>query len=56
MHCLIVKLVLILRDMEGFSTDEMASILFITSQNVKIRPHRARLFLREELKGYDESD
>lgn len=50
------KLVLVLRDMEGFSTDETAAILSITSQNVKVRLHRARLFLREELKEYYESD
>lgn len=49
------KLVLVLRDMEGFTTDETASILSITSQNVKVRLHRARLFLREELKDYYES-
>lgn len=46
------KLVLVLRDMEGFSTEETAKILSITIQNVKVRLHRARLFLREELKDY----
>ncbi|VFQ44207.1 RNA polymerase sigma factor [Desulfoluna butyratoxydans] len=46
------RLVLVLRDMEGFSTDETAEILGITPANVKVRLHRARLFLREELKGY----
>jgi len=46
------RLVLVLRDMEGFSTDEAAEILGITPANVKVRLHRARLFLREELKGY----
>ena len=46
------KLVLVLRDMEGFSTQETATILEITEQNVKVRLHRARLFLREELKTY----
>lgn len=46
------RLVLVLRDMEGFSTDETAEILGITPSNVKVRLHRARLFLRDELKGY----
>ncbi|WP_300667824.1 RNA polymerase sigma factor [Desulfoluna sp.] len=46
------RLVLVLRDMEGFSTDEASEILGITPTNVKVRLHRARLFLREELKGY----
>ncbi len=49
------KLVLVLRDMEGFSTEETANILSITIQNVKVRLHRARLFLREELKEYYEN-
>lgn len=46
------RLVLVLRDMEGFSTEETAEILGITQANVKVRLHRARLFLRDELKGY----
>lgn len=50
------KLVLVLRDMEGFSTEETADILSITVQNVKVRLHRARLFLREELKEYYEKN
>lgn len=49
------KLVLVLRDMEGFSTEETAAILSISPQNVKVRLHRARLFLREELKAYYET-
>jgi RNA polymerase sigma-70 factor (ECF subfamily) len=43
------KLVIVLRDMEDLSTPEVAEILGITEQNVKIRLHRARLFLRREL-------
>lgn len=43
------KLVLVLRDMEDMSTGEVAEILGISEQNVKIRLHRARLFLRREL-------
>ncbi len=49
------KLILVLRDMEGFSTEETAEILEITKTNVKTRLHRARLFLREELKDYYEN-
>lgn len=46
------RLVVVLRDMEGFSTEEAARILNISDANVKVRLHRARLFLREKLKGY----
>lgn len=46
------RLVLVLRDVEGFSTAETADILNITAANVKVRLHRARLSLREDLKGY----
>jgi RNA polymerase sigma-70 factor, ECF subfamily len=48
------RLVLVLRDMEGFSTEETADILSITPANVKVRLHRARLFLRDDLKEYYE--
>ena len=46
------RLVVVLRDMEGFATEETAQILDISPANVKVRLHRARLFLREKLKGY----
>ncbi len=46
------RTVVALRDMEGFSTEETAQILDISSANVKVRLHRARLFRREKLKGY----
>ena len=48
------RLVIVLRDIEGFSTAETAQILSLSAANVKVRLHRARLFLREELKGYFE--
>jgi RNA polymerase sigma-70 factor (ECF subfamily) len=48
------RLVIILRDLEGFSTAETAQILNLKSSNVKVRLHRARLFLRDKLKGYFE--
>ncbi len=42
------------RDMEGFSTAEAAQVLGRTTENIKVRLHRARLFLREKLKAsYD---
>jgi RNA polymerase sigma-70 factor (ECF subfamily) len=46
------RVVLVLRDIEGFSTEESAQILNLTPSNVKVRLHRARLFLREKLKTY----
>lgn len=46
------RMVVVLRDQEGFSTEETAQILDITVANAKVRLHRARLFLREKLKGY----
>lgn len=46
--------VIVLRDIEGFSTEETAQILNLSPTNVKVRLHRARLFLREKLKGYFE--
>ncbi len=50
------RLVLVLRDIEGFSTGEAAQILNLSEANIKVRLHRARLFLREELKGYYENE
>ena len=46
------RLVIVLRDVEGFSTEEAAQILNLTPSNIKVRLHRARLFVREQLKGY----
>jgi RNA polymerase sigma-70 factor (ECF subfamily) len=46
------RVVLVLRDIEGFSTEESAQILNLTPANIKVRLHRARLFLREKLKAY----
>jgi RNA polymerase sigma-70 factor (ECF subfamily) len=48
------RLVIVLRDIEGFSTAETAQILGLSASNVKVRLHRARLYLRERLKGYFE--
>lgn len=43
------RTVLILQDLEGFKNQEIADILGISLDNVKIRLHRARTRLREEL-------
>ncbi len=50
------RLVIVLRDIEGFSTLETSEILNLTSSNIKVRLHRARLFLREQLKNYFSHD
>jgi len=50
------RLVVVLRDVEGFTTQETAEILDLTPTNIKVRLHRARLFLREALKSYYETD
>jgi len=44
--------IFVLRDVEGLSTGETASILGLGIPAVKTRLHRARLFLRAELAGY----
>jgi RNA polymerase sigma-70 factor (ECF subfamily) len=49
------RMVIVLRDIEGFNTDETAQILNLSPANVKVRLHRARLFLRDKLKGYFEN-
>ena len=50
------RLVVVLRDLEGFSTIETAQILNLKSSNVKVRLHSARLFLQEKLKEYFKND
>ena len=50
------RMVIVLRDLEGFSTAETAQILNLKPSNLKVRLHRARLYLREKLKGYFEHD
>ena len=50
------RVVIVLRDIEGFSTAETAQILNLSPANVKVRLHRARLYLRDKLKGYFEDD
>ena len=40
------RVILILRDYEGYSTKEVAEKMGMTEQNVKVRLHRARLAMR----------
>jgi len=50
------RMVIVLRDLEGFSTAETAEILNLSPANVKVRLHRSRLYLRDKLKGYFENE
>jgi RNA polymerase sigma-70 factor (ECF subfamily) len=45
------RVVVVLREIEGLSTREVAEVLGISEANVKTRLHRARLLLREELEA-----
>jgi RNA polymerase sigma-70 factor (ECF subfamily) len=46
------RMVLILRDMEQLDTREVAEVMGISEETVKMRLHRARVFLRNALAGY----
>ena len=46
------KVVFLLRDVEGLSTENVGEILELSIPAVKSRLHRARLFLRKKLAGY----
>ena len=48
------KVVFMLRDVEGLSTEKVSNILELTVPAVKSRLHRARLFLRKKLANYFE--
>jgi len=43
------RIVLVLRDMEGLTDDEVAEITGVRPGTVRVRLHRARLFVRKEL-------
>ncbi len=43
------RIVLVLRDMEGLTDEEVAEITGLRSGSVRVRLHRARLFVRKEL-------
>lgn len=48
------RVVFILRDVNGFSTDKVGELLELSIPAVKSRLHRARLFLRKKLSHYFE--
>jgi RNA polymerase sigma-70 factor, ECF subfamily len=45
------RVVVVLREIEGLSTREVAKVLGISEANVKTRLHRARILLREHLEA-----
>lgn len=50
------RMVFIMRDIEGMSGEETSNALDISVTNVKVRLHRARVFLRNELDTYIRSE
>lgn len=46
-----LRTIVVLREIEGLSTREAATIAGISEDNVKTRLHRARMLLRERLEG-----
>lgn len=46
------RLVLLLRDVEGLSNEEVAGTLGLTIPTVKSRLHRSRMFVRERIEAY----
>jgi len=45
------RIVLVLRDMEGLTDEEVGEVTGLRPGNVRVRLHRARLFVRKELAG-----
>jgi RNA polymerase sigma-70 factor (ECF subfamily) len=52
----ILRLVFLLRDVEGLSTEETAEVLNVSVPTVKTRLHRARLALRHAITAYFEKN
>jgi RNA polymerase sigma-70 factor, ECF subfamily len=51
------RIVLVLRDMEGLTDDEVSEITGVRAGTVRVRLHRARLFVRKELmRGWSPHD
>ena len=46
------RMVVVLRDLEGLTAQEVAEVLELPESTVKMRLHRGRLFLRKELERY----
>ena len=47
-----LRTAVVLRDVQGFSTDEAAQILDTTVPALKSRLHRGRILLRSYIEGY----
>jgi RNA polymerase sigma-70 factor (ECF subfamily) len=47
-----LRVVFVMRELEGLSTEETAQALEVSSDVIKVRLHRARLQLRERLSNY----
>ena len=47
-----LRMAVVLRDIQGFSTEEAADILGVTVASLKSRLHRARILLRKHLEQY----
>jgi len=45
------RMIVVLREMEGLSTREVAQVTGISEANVKTRLHRARVMLRQAMEG-----
>lgn len=45
------RMIVVMREMEGLSTREVATVTGLSEANVKTRLHRARLMLRRHLEG-----
>jgi RNA polymerase sigma-70 factor, ECF subfamily len=46
------RVVIVLRDVEGYTSDEVCLILDITAANQRVLLHRARAFVRAQLEAY----
>ena len=49
---LIYRIPVLLRDVQGFSTEEAAAVVRVKSQTLKSRLHRGRLVLRDQLEDF----
>ena len=47
------RIILVLRDMEGFTDEEVSEVTGLRAGTVRVRLHRARLFVRKELAKED---
>ena len=50
--CLLASVPVVLRDIEGLSTEEASHRLHVKDQTLKSRLHRGRLMLRERLQAF----